>query len=248
MLNVFIIVEEPMARAELRAVLEQTKLVEVIGEADHVNDLLADEKFAYVDCVFLDTNIGNENGLKFAKMLVQTDCKPDIVFATVYDEYAIQILEINGFDCIMKPFETRRVHQAVERLIIKKSMEQVKTVEELQKLQLDKFDKITVKENGRILLIHIQDIMYCTSENSRTIIVTEKGSYFASESLASFEEKLDLKGFVRVHRAFIVNIEHIEELEPMNSYKYNIVLRNKQSIPVSRFYMKDVRKILDITK
>ncbi len=94
----------------------------------------------------------------------------------------------------------------------------------------------------------IQDILYCTSEDSKTVVVTEHGRFFASESLAALEKKLTLKGFVRVHRAFIVNLEHIVELEPWSSSKYNLILHNRHSIPVSRLYMKDVRKIFDLSR
>ncbi|MGE7948398.1 LytR/AlgR family response regulator transcription factor [Lysinibacillus sp. NPDC093688] len=143
---------------------------------------------------------------------------------------------------------SERVQSAVEKLMAKRRATQANTMEKLKDLQLDKLDKLTVYVNDRILLIKIQEILYCTSEDSKTIVVTENGSYFASESLAALENKLTLKGFVRVHRAFIVNLEHIEELEPWSSSKYNLILHNRHSIPVSRLYMKDVRKIFQLSK
>lgn len=247
MLNVFIVDDEPLARAELRYLLDQTKLVEIRGEADNVEELLKDPQYAQIDCVFLDIELGVKNGLDLAKRLMQTAHKPEIIFATAYDEYALQAFEVNAFDYILKPFEAERVQGAVERLMAKRTATQAKTMEELKHLQMDKLDKLTVYVNDRILLIKIQEILYCTSEDSKTIIVTDKGSYFASESLATLEKKLALKGFVRVHRAFIVNLEHIVELEPWSSSKYNLILHNRQPIPVSRLYMKDVRKIFDLS-
>lgn len=121
-------------------------------------------------------------------------------------------------------------------------------MEELKASQLDKLDKLTVYVNDRILLLKIQDILYCTSEDSKTVVVTEQGRFFASESLAALEKRLTLKGFVRVHRAYIVNLEHIVELEPWSSSKFNLIVHNRHSIPVSRLYMKDVRKIFDLSK
>ncbi|MFY0518258.1 LytR/AlgR family response regulator transcription factor [Lysinibacillus sp. UGB7] len=248
MLNVFIVDDEPLARAELRYLLEQTKLVEVRGEADNIEELLSNSQFTQIDCVFLDIELGVENGLDLAKKLVQTVHKPEIIFATAYDEYALQAFEVNAFDYMLKPFEAERVQHAVERLTAKRNATHEKTMKALKNLQLDKLDKLTVFINDRILLINIQEILYCTSEDSKTIVVTDKGSYFASESLASLEKKLALKGFIRVHRAFIVNLEHIVELEPWSSAKYNLILHNRHSIPVSRLYMKDVRKIFDLSK
>lgn len=247
-MNVYIVDDEPLARAELRYLLEQTALVNVCGESENLEEFCEKSQFEKVDCVFLDIELGMNNGLDLAKQLMLNEQRPEIIFATAYDEYALQAFEVNAFDYILKPFEAQRVQNAVEKLIAKKRAAQVKTMEELKVSQFDKLEKLTVYMNDRILLMKIQDILYCTSEESKTIVVTEQGRFFASESLAALEKRLVLKGFARVHRAYIVNIEYIVELEPWSSSKYNLILHNRHSIPVSRLYMKDVRKIFDLSK
>ncbi len=67
MLNVFIVDDEPLARAELRYLLDQTKLVHITGEADNIEELLKNSQFGQIDCVFLDIELGVENGLELAK-------------------------------------------------------------------------------------------------------------------------------------------------------------------------------------
>ncbi|MEA0563526.1 MULTISPECIES: LytR/AlgR family response regulator transcription factor [Lysinibacillus] len=247
-MNVYIVDDEPLARAELRYLLEQTALVNVCGESENLEEFYKESQLEEVDCVFLDIELGMNNGLDLARQLLLNEQRPEIIFATAYDDYALQAFEVNAFDYILKPFEAQRVQIAVEKLIAKKRAAQVKTLEEIKGSQLDKLDKLTVFINDRILLIKVQDILYCTSEDSKTVVVTEQGRFFASESLAALEKRLSLKGFVRVHRAFIVNLEHIVELEPWSNSKYNLILHNRHSIPVSRLYMKDVRKIFDLSK
>lgn len=247
-MNVYIVDDEPLARAELRYLLEQTALVNVCGESENLEGFYKELQLDEVDCVFLDIELGMNNGLDLARQLMRNEQRPEIIFATAYDDYALQAFEVNAFDYILKPFEAQRVQIAVEKLIAKKRAAQVKTLEEIKVSQLDKLDKLTVYINDRILLIKVQDILYCTSEDSKTVVVTEQGRFFASESLASLEKRLTLKGFVRVHRAYIVNLEHIVELEPWSNSKYNLILYNRHSIPVSRLYMKDVRKIFDLSK
>lgn len=247
-MNVYIVDDEPLARAELRYLLEQTALVNVCGESENLEEFYKESQLEEVDCVFLDIELGMNNGLDLARQLLLNEQRPEIIFATAYDDYALQAFEVNAFDYILKPFEAQRVQIAVEKLIAKKRAARVKTLEEIKGSQLDKLDKLTVFINDRILLIKVQDILYCTSEDSKTVVVTEQGRFFASESLAALEKRLSLKGFVRVHRAFIVNLEHIVELEPWSNSKYNLILHNRHSIPVSRLYMKDVRKIFDLSK
>ncbi|KMN38653.1 MULTISPECIES: LytR/AlgR family response regulator transcription factor [Lysinibacillus] len=247
-MNVYIVDDEPLARAELRYLLEQTALVNVCGESENLEELCKASQLEEVDCIFLDIELGMNNGLDLAKQLLLNAQRPEIIFATAYDDYALQAFEVNAFDYILKPFEAERVQTAVEKLLAKKRAAQAKTMEELKASQLDKLDKLTVYANDRILLLKIQDILYCTSEDSKTVVVTEQGRFFASESLAALEKRLTLKGFVRVHRAYIVNLEHIVELEPWSSSKFNLIVHNRHSIPVSRLYMKDVRKIFDLSK
>ena len=247
-MNVYIVDDEPLARAELRYLLEQTALVNVCGESENLEEFYKESQLDEVDCVFLDIELGVNNGLDLARQLMINEQRPEIIFATAYDDYALQAFEVNAFDYILKPFEAQRVQIAVEKLIAKKRAAQVKTLEEIKVSQLDKLDKLTVYINDRILLIKVQDILYCTSEDSKTVVVTEQGRFFAYESLATLEKRLTLKGFVRVHRAYIVNLEHIVELEPWSNSKYNLILHNRHSIPVSRLYMKDVRKIFDLSK
>lgn len=246
-MNVYIVDDEPLARAELRYLLEQTALVNVCGESENLEELYKASQLEEVDCIFLDIELGINNGLDLAKQLLLNEQRPEIIFATAYDDYALQAFEVNAFDYILKPFEAERVQTAVEKLLAKKRAAQAKTMEELKVSQLDKLDKLTVYANDRILLLKIQDILYCTSEDSKTVVVTEQGR-FCFRVIGCVRKKLTLKGFVRVHRAYIVNLEHIVELEPWSSSKFNLIVHNRHSIPVSRLYMKDVRKIFDLSK
>ena len=175
-MNVYIVDDEPLARAELRYLLEQTALVNVCGESENLEELCKASQLEEVDCIFLDIELGMNNGLDLAKQLLLNAQRPEIIFATAYDDYALQAFEVNAFDYILKPFEAERVQTAVEKLLAKKSCAS-KTMEELKASQLDKLDKLTVYVNDRILLLKIQDILYCTSEDSKTVVVTEQGRF-----------------------------------------------------------------------
>ncbi|MFC9542222.1 LytR/AlgR family response regulator transcription factor [Lysinibacillus sp. NPDC056959] len=126
MLNVYIVDDEPLARAELRFLLEQTKLVQIIGESEDLEEILLDSQFEQIDCVFLDIQLGVNNGLELAKQLQLSIRKPEIIFATAYDEYALQAFEVNAFDYILKPFEPERVQSAVEKLVAKKEQHRLR--------------------------------------------------------------------------------------------------------------------------
>lgn len=125
-MNVYIVDDEPLARAELRYLLEQTGLVTVCGESEGLEELCQEFKFVEVDCIFLDIELGGSNGVDLAKELMLNTQIPEIIFATAYDEYALQAFEVNAFDYILKPFEAQRVQTAVEKLVAKKEQDRQK--------------------------------------------------------------------------------------------------------------------------
>lgn len=121
-MNVYIVDDEPLARAELRYLLEQTALVNVCGESENLEELCKAAQLEEVDCIFLDIELGINNGLDLAKQLLRNAQRPEIIFATAYDDYALQAFEVNAFDYILKPFEAERVQTAVEKLLAKKEL------------------------------------------------------------------------------------------------------------------------------
>ena len=165
------------------------------------------------------------------------DC-PMLVFATAYDNYAIQAFEVNAVDYILKPFDDVRISQTVEKLLIK--------YEQYEQERFEPIQKIAVTSEDRIALVKLEDILYFTSEDSKTIAVTEKKNYVVADSLMMLEKRLRHQGFMRVHRAFLINKEHLQELEPWGTSKYNVILQGNIAISVSRTYVKEVRKLFDL--
>lgn len=83
-------------------------------------------------------------------------------------------------------------------------------------------------------------------EDGHVSVKTFAASYSVHETLAVIEKKLPDTGFLRVHRAFIVNTEHITEIHPWFNSTYNLILKDGSKIPVSRTYAKDLKKSLHI--
>lgn len=116
----------------------------------------------------------------------------------------------------------------------------------LEKKQFEPIEKIAVTSEDRIALVKLADILYFTSEESKTIAVTSKKSYTVTDSLMTLEKKLAHQQFMRVHRAFLINTDHLQELEPWGTSKYNVILNNDVAISVSRMYVKSVRKLFNL--
>lgn len=240
-MKVYIVDDEILARQELRYILEQHEKIEVIGDAEDIQNLIEEDAFSSIDCLFLDIELQHTNGMAIAKKIISNPHCPLIIFATAYDNYALQAFEVNALDYILKPFDDERI-----QLTIAKALQQFEKKELLKKEQFQTIEKISVTSEDRIALVKVADILYFTSEESKTIAVTVKKSYTVTDSLATLEKKLEHQQFMRVHRAFLINIDHLQELEPWGTSKYNVILDNDVSISVSRMYVKSVRKLFNV--
>ena len=240
-MKVFIVDDEMLARDELRYILEQNEHIEVVGDAEDLQHLIEEEALGSIDCLFLDIELQNKNGMELAKEISKRPDCPMLVFATAYDNYALKAFEVNAVDYILKPFDDVRISQTVEKLV--KKYEQY---EQQERERFEPIQKIAVTSEDRIALVKLEDILYFTSEDSKTIAVTEKKNYVVADSLMMLEKRLRHQGFMRVHRAFLINKEHLQELEPWGTSKYNVILQGDIAIPVSRMYVKEVRKLFDM--
>lgn len=236
MLKVYIVDDEPLARDELRYLLLRSKLVEITGEAASFEEALEQISAYQPDLVFVDIEMTDQNGLQLAKRLQELNPIPSIVFATAYDEFALQAFDLGASDYILKPFDEKRIQQTIEKIILQKTKRN-HAISTNPK-------RIAVSLEGRILLIDCESILYMTSADGKCTIFTDNQAYTISETLTMLEKKLSGSMFLRVHRSYLVNVEHISEIEPWFNSTYNITMKNGVKVPVSRTYVKDLKELI----
>lgn len=236
MLKVYIVDDEPLARDELRYLLLRSKLVEITGEAESFEKALEQISAYQPDLVFVDIEMTDQNGLQLAKRLQELNPIPSIVFATAYDEFALQAFDLGASDYILKPFDEKRIQQTIEKIILQKTKRN-HAISTNPK-------RIAVSLEGRILLIDCDSILYMTSADGKCTIFTDNQAYTISETLTMLEKKLSGSMFLRVHRSYLVNVEHISEIEPWFNSTYNITMKNGVKVPVSRTYVKDLKELI----
>ncbi len=245
MLKVFIVDDEPLARDELKYLLIQSKQVEIVGEAESFEDAIIHIPNQKPDLAFLDIELGDDNGLQLAQQLHALDSTLNIVFATAYDEYAFQAFELNALDYILKPFDENQIRRMLDKInkvqkIGKKDHQSSAT------LSGHKMRKIAVQADDRIILIDSTTIMFAESSEGKCTIKTTENEYKINETLIMLEKKLNLGPFIRVHRSFIVNIDHITEIQPWFNSTYNLIMKDGSQVPVSRTYVKELKSLLEL--
>ncbi|MBN3524431.1 LytR/AlgR family response regulator transcription factor [Paenibacillus apiarius] len=246
MLKAFIVDDEPLARDELIYLLRRTKRVEVVGEAESMEEALTQIPAVRPHVVFLDIQLAEDSGLEIAQRLMELDVPPAVVFATAYDEYALKAFELNALDYILKPFDEARVQQTTEKL----NKQLVMRIPPNLRLPVsrssvpERQDRLAITVDERIVVLHVDHIIYIGFEEGKTVIVTKERQYKVSESLTMLERKLRHPSITRVHRAYLVNVDRIVEIEPWFHSTCQLKLENGSMVPVSRTYMKELKLLL----
>jgi two-component system, LytTR family, response regulator LytT len=244
LLRAFIVDDEPLARDELAYLLKRSKQVELAGEAGGVEEALDKLENLDIDVVFLDIQLADESGMEIASRINKLEYPPLIVFATAYDEYALKAFELNAADYILKPFDEKRVQQTIEKLLKLLGSKEPNIPVPSKASLFSNTEKLALTVDEKIILVNVNDILYISTNEGKTIIVTGKQKYVVNEPLVTFERKLQNSQIIRVHRSYLVSINSIIEIEPWFNSTYNLIMSDGEKVPVSRTYTKELKQLL----
>ncbi|MGM0922592.1 MAG: LytR/AlgR family response regulator transcription factor [Bacillota bacterium] len=244
MLKAFIVDDEPLARDELKYLLLRSKRVEIVGEADCIEDAIQQILDRKPHLVFLDIELAEDSGLQLAEQIRALEPSPAIIFATAYDEYALKAFELDAVDYILKPFDELRIQQTLDKIFSLKTIGGIETQSDTRSYKMEQTGKIPLLVEERIALVDMPTIVYVGSAEGKTLIKTMEQVYKTGEPLVTVEKKLSHDSFVRVHRSFLVNLQHISEIEPWFNSTYNLIMKDGSKVPVSRTYVKELKQRL----
>lgn len=238
-MNVLIVDDEPLSRSELEYLLQQNNSVMTIYQASGLTDGLKLLVTKQIDLLFLDIDLNNENGFTLANEINQLAKPPLVVFATAYDNYAVDAFNINAIDYVLKPFEQVRIDQAIAKVASVLRGKQVSGDKPLSSV-------ITVTKEEKTRVIKINDIVYAVINQGELTITTTQGKFIAHETLNWLKSHLDSQRFIQVHRNVLVNIEKIHEIQPWFNHTYQIIMIDKQKLPVGRSFIRGLRQRLQM--
>ncbi|MDY4511405.1 LytR/AlgR family response regulator transcription factor [Streptococcus pluranimalium] len=242
-MKVAVIDDEPLARMELSYLLKQTHEVSDIIEGESIEDafqlILTDQP----DLLFLDIHLTDESGLDLAKRLQKVPNAPLIIFATAYDNHAVEAFEVNALDYILKPFEQERIQKAVTKA---KQALQANSSVPASHDDVRESSRLTLETDERIYLISFDDIIYCEVQGKETTVYTKQGMHTTHTSLSSLEKVLTSSRFMKVHRSYLINQKEIKEIQPWFNQTYQVTMSNGGKVPVSRSYLKDFKAQLGL--
>ncbi|HUC42273.1 MAG TPA: LytTR family DNA-binding domain-containing protein [Candidatus Micrarchaeaceae archaeon] len=258
-INTLIVDDERPARDELAFLLKSLPEINLIAQGKNGLEAVALIKEHEPDLVFLDVQMPGLDGFGVIKRLVERKLRlPQIIFATAYDNYAIQAFDVNAVDYVLKPFDKSRVQKAVQRA--KKLVDaQTSPVERLESLMgqltlpvprgAQPPAKVLLKAQSRMFLVDAEEIIFASIQDGTITLFARdaegESNYRTIEELAA---ALDPDLFWRAHRSYLVNIKHIKEVVPWFKSSYMLKMDDKRSseIPVSRAQTRRLRELLKL--
>jgi len=239
MLKVLIVDDEPLARENLRVMLQNETDLEIVGECGNAVEAIGAVHRLHPDVVFLDIQMPRISGLEMASML-DPEQRPYIVFLTAFDEYAVQAFEEHAFDYLLKPIDGKRLEKTLHRL----RHERVDQDMTLLTPNQEDLKFIPCTGQSRIYLLQMEEVMFASSRMSGLYVTNAQGSEgFTELTLRTLESRTPL---VRCHRQYLVNMAHLKEIRFEDGGQAELMLRDGQSVPVSRRYLKSLKEALGL--
>lgn len=246
-LQTLIIEDEELARNLLRSYLKDLPDIELIGECENGFDGVKAINDKKPDLVFLDIQMPKITGFEMIELL---DFKPQIIFTTAYDQYALKAFELNAVDYLLKPFSKDRMLTAIEKVRhhIQNEEKMDEKLEELSNFRPGEefIDRIVVKDRSKIHIITVDQIRYIESLDDYVMIYTPDGRHIKQKTMKFFETNLDPKNFIRIHRSYIVQVSNIAEIQQYEKESYIVILKDKDKtkLKVSKTGYKKIKEVL----
>jgi len=158
---------------------------------------------------------------------------PAVIFLTAHDRFAIRAFEAAALDYLLKPFDEERFARALDRArraLGGRGRDRARTVA----FTPGGLTRLVVKHAGRIRFVRVADVSRITAEANYARVHAAGEVHLVRESLGALEDDLDPSRFVRIHRATIVNLDRVRELEPMFNGQYTVVLDDGARLTMSR--------------
>lgn len=219
--------DERLARKELRSMLAEHEIIDVVGEAETVKQAAELVNAKSPDVIFLDIQLPGETGFDLLEK-ISPACK--IIFVTAFDAYAIRAFEVNALDYLLKPINPARLAQAIERLTTHDSAPVLRA--------LEYEDRLFIEVDERSRFLKVSDIIAISAMGDYSQIFSCDGERsLVLKPLKDWEERLPAKHFTRIHRSTIINVDYVERVESWFNRSYRIHIRQMpEPLVMSRRY------------
>lgn len=228
-IRALVVDDEALARRNLTVLLNRDPEIGSVVECESGLEALEEIRRSKPDLVFLDVQMPECGGFDVLELL-GSDLPPTIIFVTAYDEYALRAFEAGALDYLLKPFDDARFARALKRA-------KERLAHYLPPTQRAA-ERLVVRNQGQVLFLNVCDIDWIEAADYYACVHVGSDTHILRRSLSELEKDLGDESFIRIHRSIVVNIDRIRGLELQANGEYEVVLKSKVRLRLSRRYRK----------
>ena len=246
-ITTLIIDDEPLARRNLRLLLEKDPQIEILEECRDGREAVKAINALSPDLIFLDIQMPEMDGFDVLARVGPEHIQA-IIFVTAFDQYALKAFDVHALDYLLKPFDDERFAHALERA---KSQIEAREIDRLSKRLLALLEerdserkrprnetnyltRVMIKVSGRVTLLKVDEIDFIEADGNYVKLHVGRKAHLLREKMHDLEGRLDPARFVRIHRSVIVNLDRIKEMHPHFNGDYIVVLEDGRKLRLSR--------------
>jgi DNA-binding LytR/AlgR family response regulator len=221
--------DEPPAIKIIEKYIGMTDGLELTGTCTNAFEVIRFLKSEPVDLIFLDINMPKLSGISLINTLSHP---PKVIFTTAYKEYAANAFDMDVVDYLVKPISFERFLKAVNKL----SRHDLTDVKKDSSHEQNGF--VYFQSNRKMIKVFLADILYIESLKDYIRIFRKNDApLLVRQSMAFAEAMLPATSFVRIHRSFIVSVEHV------TAFTSRDVEIGNMEIPIGRQYSESLKKL-----
>jgi len=228
-IRALVVDDESLARRNLTVLLNRDPDIGSVAECASGLDAIQEIRKSKPDLVFLDVQMPECGGFDVLELL-GSDLPPTVIFVTAYDEYALRAFEAGALDYLLKPFDDARFGRALSRAKEK--------LAHYLPPQPRAPERLVVRSRGQVLFVSVADIDWIEAAGYYACLHVGSDTHILRRSLSELEQDLGDEKFVRIHRSLVVNLERIRGLELQTGGEYEVVLKSRVRLRLSRRYRK----------
>jgi two-component system LytT family response regulator len=227
-IRALVVDDESLARTNLTVLLRADPDLASITECASGMQAVEEIRKSKPDLVFLDVQMPECGGFDVLELLGSE--VPIIIFVTAYDEYALRAFEAGALDYLVKPFDDARFARALNRAKDR--------LAHYVHSRPRPAERLVVKKRGQVLFVNVADIDWIEAADYYACVHAGRDTHIIRRTLSELERDLGDAQFIRIHRSIIVNIERIRGLELQAGGEYEVVLKSKVRLQLSRRFRK----------
>lgn len=223
-----IVDDEPLARAEMEALINEISSAKILGSFSNAWTALDFLKSNQVDLVFLDIEMPMVTGLDFAAQLSASTL---VIFTTAYPQYALKSYELDAIDYLLKPIDKWRLDKAIKKAEVYQKL--LADSPEKNTLEGNTADFLLIKSDRRFHRIKFEDVRFIEGLKDYVVIHLANQKLITAMNLKTFHQKIPEDIFLRVSKSYVVNRNYIE------SFDHHTIYMGGNELPLGEVYKKE---------